>query len=877
MPDVRTDKQILDLLVDPNVKGTPEYYQGVKDLGVDDKDLEMYEISNSLLKENPDDEAAIKARNKVYDKVASNRPAINTQGVGFLDRFMVKNLISDEPKLQSDYFKKKGYQTRIVGNEVEVKKPDDISFKKIDPDNLDWFDATDLLGDVLEGAFVGSAGLAGSALGGSPLSPTGLAGAFMAGGAAAGGTETLRQSLAKYFGLRDELNPVKVAEAGILEGTANIVLPGATKYIKKQLEKGFDIAKGGAAVLKDTAEEIADTIKKAGLTPIKAQLTSSKRYRDLVADQIKSPPSFYSNAFKRKINKDFDKIRDEAKAIIAPETTKDIGEYGVELADAMSDDLATFIAPAKVLYESAEDKLLNAAKVHGGSGNNVVDIVANQSNLDYGIKKEKFLDVLFRDSLRNTLDQMEDKVLTKEGISYIKDLDFMIDRIDSFKKLDDAMSVLSKKYGDRNFTDSELRKLNFDFREKIRDRLSQSYKTISNIVDTKNTLDAVDNISGVFNDYRVKFEKLSDFFLKDYMKFKESKDFMSDLATDVFQNKRNIQRNLESGNLEKIKLKDIPSFSVIEGKIDSLKNYLETSLKRKDESGVIQLRKPLPPEAQKIVTNFVKDLEKQVNIYKQKDLAKVDILQAQQNILEADKLYKAGADVLKALTTKSGRKDFKKSLNKQFQDFIDGTPDQELVKKVLSFADINKAKKIRQRAPKTFEVLRKAEIDRIWDKINDDNDQRFINKLSTELKNMPKEKALLLFGEDYADKLMGFRKYIETFPVTTNPSGTAHTLWDMVTKANWLDGVRSNLFGIASTLPSSAVSRSRAREIDLLEKAANKDFTPKALEFFKKLDRAVSSVPGRGIQSVGARESILPLLPYSKDENNRQQSIIPGR
>jgi len=869
MPSIKTDKDILDTISDPEVYGSPEYNQAKTRLGVDDSDVEKYKIATEFLKENPEDQMAIKARNQIYNKVASNRPAVNVQGVGSLDRFAIKNLISDEPVLQQRYLEKKGYQTRVVNGEVEVKKPDQASFQKIDPDGLDWLDATDLLSDVIEGGIAGAAGAAGFTIGGP-------GGAFALGGAGAATAETLRQAVAKYSGLREELNPIKSAEAGFLEGAANVILPGATRYVRKRLERGLDVAKDFAATLKESATEIADTIKKSGLEPIKAQLTTSKRYRDLVADQIKSPPSLYSNSLKKKINQDFDNIRDEARSIITPEITKDLGERGVELANAMSDDLAVFVAPAKALYESAELKLLDASRAWGDvTGNNIIDVIAKKSNLDFGVKKEEFMNSLFRNSLYDSLNKMEEKTITKEGLNYIKDLDYMITRIDSFKKLDDSMSILTKKYGDRNFTDPELRKLNSEFRDKIRSELSKSYKTVSNIMDVTTSVDTVDNLLGVFTKHRANLEKLADYNRNVYSNYKKGRDFLSDLATELFQNKKMISKQLSEDTIGEIKINGMPSFSAIEKQLDNMKDMLERSLATQKQDGVIPLRKPLTNEGKRIIEGFIKDLNKEMAIYKRKDAAKLSILEAQQNVLEADKLYASGANVLKSLTTKSGRKDFKKTLNKQFKDFLDGTPDQDMVKKVLSFADINKAKKIREKAPRAFEVLRQAEIQKISEKIADDNDQRFINKLSTQLKNMPKEKALLLFGEDYADKLMGFRKYIETFPVTTNPSGTAHTLWDMLTKQNWLQSITESGLGLAGTIPASAVSRSRLKEMELLEKAADKAFTPKALQFMRQLDDMVSSISGRGVQAIGARQSILPLLPGSQEQ--QQPSILPGR
>ena len=105
---VSEDRQALDWLADnPNNPAAGEV-MGV--LGVDAEDVKAW----TYAKQNPDDERNTALRNVVFEKVAAANPAVEEQGVGFLDRFMIKNLISENTDLQQKYLQKKVGTLRVM-------------------------------------------------------------------------------------------------------------------------------------------------------------------------------------------------------------------------------------------------------------------------------------------------------------------------------------------------------------------------------------------------------------------------------------------------------------------------------------------------------------------------------------------------------------------------------------------------------------------------------------------------------------------------------------------------------------------------------------------------------------------------------------------
>ena len=210
MPDIGSLAKTLNFITDnfdneqePDRRNKAIRY--ANQLGLNQKDVMEYRSSTV----NRDDPQSVKIRNAVYGKVASTLPAVEKRGVLPSERFNIKNFIDENPALQKKYLDEKGYDTRIVNNRVEVRKPDELVFKVVDPDGFDYEDFAleigDISFDVLKGLAEG-AGMGAKALGAVTAPLTGGT-SLLATGAISGGlsgaTETVRQGAGMALGLRD--------------------------------------------------------------------------------------------------------------------------------------------------------------------------------------------------------------------------------------------------------------------------------------------------------------------------------------------------------------------------------------------------------------------------------------------------------------------------------------------------------------------------------------------------------------------------------------------------------------------------------------------------------------------------------------------------
>ncbi len=200
------------------------------------EELELLELEN--------EEAALGAAPK-QQVVEEMHPDISLK-----DRALYKNFAAD-PEAGFNFLQKQYPKLNFrkdKSGEILAKRPDEAAWKKLDPDT--GFFSKDFLPDVLDVAWDVPAGLlesaataaggVGGALAGAPTivgaAPGALAGAALAGGATGAGLETARQSLGKYFGVAEELDPSQIALSGAF-GAASPLLLG-TGATAGQIAKG---------------------------------------------------------------------------------------------------------------------------------------------------------------------------------------------------------------------------------------------------------------------------------------------------------------------------------------------------------------------------------------------------------------------------------------------------------------------------------------------------------------------------------------------------------------------------------------------------------------------------------------------------------------
>jgi len=357
---------------------------------------------------------ANRIKNKIYDTVAQSRPALDVQGVSNVNRFAIKNLIDNEPELQREYLNRQGYQTRIIDGEVEVKKPGDMRYSRIDPTDLDINDVTDVMGDVIEGAITGSLEAGALATGGLPA-------AAVVGGLASAGTEALRQKLAKKFKLREEYNPNLIATAGGIGAATGFALPALGKVISKW--GAAEVASAGK--LKENAMQIATNIEKAGLEPVFAQLVDNQNYTNLFRKVVEGIQTPLNKKYADSMRKAFDDAKVVVRSIVDGADFEDTAIKGTALKEAFSDDFKKLLAPSEALYNESFD-IINSvpfSRISGITPKND-DIIAGYAKGIMGklesLKKSEFAGVNDLEGILDKFIKSASNIKSIEGIKQFR-------------------------------------------------------------------------------------------------------------------------------------------------------------------------------------------------------------------------------------------------------------------------------------------------------------------------------------------------------------------------------------------------------------------------------------------------------------------------
>lgn len=344
------DEQALDWVAQN--RQDPRAPQVMQKLGIEPIDVEGW----SWAKTNANDERAPQVRNKIFEKVANTVPTENVQGVGFVDRLAIKNLIPNEPELQKRYLEKKGFQTRIVDGEVEVRKPDEPSFKRIDPKGIDLWDVTDIAGDIAEAFVTGSAAVTGALAG---LGTTAGLGSIPAGAAAAGvagaGFEAARQGLGVATGLREpsEIRGEEIATTGLISAIAPSVVRAGGKAIRAAGEAGEFVLQKLKMIpnYKPTAEAIKEAAETIGAKATPGQLFDNKLVQKLEDIQFRRSGTLGGAGLRRTIEANQQAARQTAESLLEGATAKTKTEVGQDVGEILTEDLAQKLKPAEALYD----------------------------------------------------------------------------------------------------------------------------------------------------------------------------------------------------------------------------------------------------------------------------------------------------------------------------------------------------------------------------------------------------------------------------------------------------------------------------------------------------------------------------------------------
>lgn len=370
MPTVKDDKRALDIAIsNPQSNAAPII---LEKLGLNQDDLRAGIIAKQLESQDPKDPRIPQIRNKIFQKVAQARPSQDPGffGGGSVARVVSKNLIDQNPKVQAEYFKRLGNETRFVDGNLEIRKPDETQFTPVDPEGIDAFDAFDIIGDVFEGVIGGIGGVVGGVAGatvgataGTSAGPLGTIGGGILGvgvgaplgaGLATAAYEEGRQSVAKSIGARDEKDISAITQAGLL-GAGGEVLAGGAGLALRTVGKGISkVVSKFSAGLKKSSPEIEAAAKELGAKATPGMLSDSRMLQDLESAQAQSGGMLGGYTTRKQIESNKRSLQDVADALVSDASHKSQFDVGDLAGRQLSEGLRTKLEPAEAIYNKYE-------------------------------------------------------------------------------------------------------------------------------------------------------------------------------------------------------------------------------------------------------------------------------------------------------------------------------------------------------------------------------------------------------------------------------------------------------------------------------------------------------------------------------------------
>jgi hypothetical protein len=267
-------------------------------------------------------------------------------------------LINDNPDLQARFLEKKGFTTRLnpQTGEAEYEQssgrwvPTQEGFVQYWPELVEG-----VLGTAATGArAIGAVGA--PATGGASL-----AAAAGLGAGAGASLETVKQSLAKFLGLREEYDPTQIATKGAEMGFGAALGEGVTQVAGKTargLRKAMvgDVSKA-RKIGQDTPEQVKAAAEKLGVGTTPGMLTTDKELRTIEATLDKMDFALGGQDIRKVANEVRVKIDDASRSILSKASLNSPAATGEVFKEKLMADIKKKLQPGEVLYNQIQDKL----------------------------------------------------------------------------------------------------------------------------------------------------------------------------------------------------------------------------------------------------------------------------------------------------------------------------------------------------------------------------------------------------------------------------------------------------------------------------------------------------------------------------------------
>ena len=415
--------------------------------GLSPKEMNNAYLANQRILKNPDDKNAIATRNAMFTKVSDAMPAESVHwwknmgypgGAGFTARTLMNYTIDNNPELKAEYLRKKGFIVNVKGDEIYVRKPDEIGFKPVDPSSgFDLFELTDAVDDIAQGLVEGAKI---SAKYGGATTGVGLPLGIATAGSLGAGFEGARQALGKAVGTRDEYDFQQMAKEGIISATFGGAQLGLGVGLKG-ISSGSGKLLGIMERFKPNAEQIKQAANNLGLGLLPGQISESKLIQYLTEAQYRSSAMLSPYAIKARkvIDDSYDKIRKELTAMLGERTGDPLWLSGTKAFEAVNNLVKAKKDAAKTWYEAATDNnFYKNANIDTSTLNAELDLLKDKyqgasTALSLIDKYQKSLEGISKiRGLTNLKSEIGDEIRVKQGavsgteLSAIKDIGDLI-------------------------------------------------------------------------------------------------------------------------------------------------------------------------------------------------------------------------------------------------------------------------------------------------------------------------------------------------------------------------------------------------------------------------------------------------------------------
>jgi len=140
----------------------------------------------------------IKLRRKEPEVVEEMHPELGTG-----TRALIQN-VAPSKESAVKYLQKRGWDARLVGDEIALRKPGEPKFHRVDPSKLEWRDLLDLGDEILSGAAMVGGGVLAVAAGLPTTGPGAIGTAALGGAGGAAAAEGIRRGLGGLAGFEQE-------------------------------------------------------------------------------------------------------------------------------------------------------------------------------------------------------------------------------------------------------------------------------------------------------------------------------------------------------------------------------------------------------------------------------------------------------------------------------------------------------------------------------------------------------------------------------------------------------------------------------------------------------------------------------------------------